>query len=240
MMRDSNWGVCVRVEVFVQWEEFKEDIRGEGWLKVSICQLPSAHLTGYYKNVTLSFLFYFFSNHLELSLFFVPHPEKSPVLVLRSPPHRLSFLRFICSALLLPAALLPSAHLHLSSQPLLLSPAPLFFSPLLSISSVLSALLQPPPLSSFHLSDLSCGSRGLIYSPNIPNCTCAHARKEKNPHTFVTVFPDLNVIWATFSLSESKRELCPTSQPARVQQTCIWDVFQQRHQRCNLTDFFFL
>lgn len=152
----------------------------------------------------------------KIKFFLTVYLEKIAVLVLCSSSRHLSFLRFICSALLLlPAALLSSAHLHLSSHPfscssIFLSSAQHFFC---ALSSPLGSL------SSFHLSDLSCGSRGLIYSPNILNCTCAHARKEKPTHIFHRL-PDLNVIWATFSLSESKRELCPTSQPACAQQ--IW------------------
>lgn len=90
-------------------------------------------------------------------------------------------LCFICSPLLLPAAPLSLTPPLLSSP--LLSPAPLFSSPLLSTSSVLS--VSPlGSLSSFRLSDLSRGSRGLIYSPNILNCTCAHAQKKKPTHIF--------------------------------------------------------
>lgn len=85
------------------------------------------------------------------------------------------------SPLLLPAAPLSLTPPLLSSP--LLSPAPLFSSPLLSTSSVLS--VSPlGSLSSFRLSDLSRGSSGLIYSPNILNRTCAHAQKKIPAHIF--------------------------------------------------------
>lgn len=54
----------------------------------------------------------------KIKFFLTVYLEKIAVLVLCSSSRHLSFLRFICSALLLlPAALLSSAHLHLSSHP---------------------------------------------------------------------------------------------------------------------------
>lgn len=125
----------------------------------------------------------------------------------------------------------PSSLFHLFSSPppccsaQLNSTSPLFPSPVPCPSAFLSSaqhshirVLASPlgSLSSPRLSDLSCGSRGLIYSPNILSATCAHAQKKKT-HTHFRL-PDLNVFWATFSLSESKRELRPTPQPAPLQQ----------------------
>lgn len=157
----------------------------------------------------------------KIKFFFTVYPEK------------IAKLLYSYSALLLATCPFSVSSVQLSSSSLLLcspqliSTSPLTPSPVACSSIFLSsaqhffcALSSPlGSLSSFHLSDLSCGSRGLIYSPNILNCTCAHARKEKPTHIFHRL-PDLNVIWATFNLSESKRELCPTSQPACVQQ--IW------------------
>lgn len=101
-------------------------------------------------------------------------------------------LRVICSPPLLPTAA------PLSLTPPLLSPLPLscpqplcVSSPRLSTSSVLSSLLSAPSLP-FRLSDLRCGSRGLIYSPNMVNRTRANALKgrEKKNHAHSSHRPD--------------------------------------------------
>lgn len=118
-----------------------------------------------------------------------------------SSPSLLSSPSSASSVLLSSSLLLHSAQLYLISSSSSSCPAHprllCLSSPLLSTSAVLSSLLTAPSLPL--LSVLSCGSRGLICSPNILNRIRANANKGeriKHLHAYsFTISQAIGAVW---------------------------------------------
>lgn len=142
----------------------------------------------------------------------------------------------------------------ISSPPFHPSPSPLISDsppPPLSTQHFCSALIPPPgsPLLTllFRLSDLSCGSRGLICSPNILNCSRAKAYKyrrkrgrrgggeKKDPRTFSTIS------WASECVAVASHLVCYYGEERCVctfqKEVSAQDQFSTPSLKCH-NDFF--
>lgn len=104
-------------------------------------------------------------------------------------------------------------------------------SPLFSrVFSQLSCRPPSSPLCLFLPSDSSRGSREFIYSPNMPNLTCAHrhktggvGRRWRSPHTHFS-FSSISSTWMYSPPHLSCQTENETFQPEFWWAVCVWTV----------------